>query len=115
MDKNDKKLIRNTALIFVIIVILLGIVIFANKVITTNAIKEQETYESWLGENCNCTERERPKCSLEGFEYNKTRSFCVNNDKKFITYPSLGCSKYNCSGEIKLWNNITEIWENELG
>jgi hypothetical protein len=114
MDAKDKKLLRNTILIFGIVVILLGVVIVVNKVMTANAIKEQENYEAWLKNNCNCTEKERPKCSLEGFEYNKIRKLCVNTDKKYITYPSLSCSEYNCSNEIKFWNNETEVWEDKL-
>ena len=114
MDVKDKKLLRNTILIFGIIVVLLGVVIIVNKVMTTNAIKEQQNYEVWLRENCNCTKRERPKCFLEGFEYNKLRKLCVNSDKKSVTYPSLSCSEYNCSNEIIIWNNETEIWGGNL-
>jgi hypothetical protein len=111
MDANDKKLLRNTILIFGIIVVLLGVVIIVNKVMTANAIKELEGYKEFLSENCECLENSIPKCSLEGFEYDKVRNLCVKKDKKLVTYPTLGCSKYDCSGEIKLWNNETLKWE----
>ncbi len=114
MDTNDKKLLRNTILIFGIIVVLLGVVIITNKVMTANAIKELENYKQWLSDNCECLEHSISKCSLDGFEYNKTRNFCVNKDKKQVTYPTLGCSQYNCSNEIILWNNETEMWESEV-
>ncbi len=108
MDKDNKKLLRNTILIFGGIVVLLILIVVINKVMTANAIKEQEIYREWLRDNCNCTERARIKCP-DGFEWNSERHWCING--KSLTSPSLGCSKYDCSGEIKIWNNETEVWE----
>lgn len=90
MDKNDKKLLRNTLLIFGIVVILLVVVIFANKIMTANVIKYQGDYEDWLKDNCNCVDKE-----------------------KKVASPLLECSKYNCSGKINIWNNKTKMWEDE--
>jgi len=114
MDVNDKKLLRNTILIFGIVVILLGVVIVVNKVMTANVIRELEKYNNFLSENCECLENSIPKCTLDGFEYNKARKLCVNEREKSVTYPTLGCFKYDCSGEIKLWNNETLKWEDEI-
>ena len=115
MDIKDKKLIRNAILIFGIVAVLLGAVIVANKVITGNAIKEQQNqlaeYQKWLVENCECLEQNHSVCTLEGFEYNQTRNLCVNYGKKLVTYPGLACSKYDCSGEMKIWNDEIEMWE----
>lgn len=112
MDTKDKKLIRNTALIFGIIVVLLVVVIIVNKVMTANVIKEQETYERWLLNNCDCIEWERIKCPKR-FEWSPERGWCVglNTETLTLTNKRLACSQYNCSGEIKVWNNETEKWE----
>ena len=60
-----------------------------------------EDYEEdldWLSDNCDCIERERFKCS-NGFEVDEERRLCFKGNE--ITNVLLGCSMYNCSGEIK--------------
>lgn len=104
-----KKRIRNSILIagFVFIVALL--LIFIGNQINANAIKEKqaiENYTEWLAETCNCLERNIISCS-ERFELKNN----ICTDGEYITNKLLICSKYNCSGEIKLWNNKTEKWE----
>ncbi|MEJ2267777.1 MAG: hypothetical protein P8X70_01740 [Nanoarchaeota archaeon] len=108
MDKKDKKLLRNAILIFGFTILLLVIAIFVEKVMTANLIKEQEVYGEWLKDNCNCTEYERIKCP-EGFEWNAERHWCMDEGK--LTNPRMGCSRYDCEGDIKIWNNRKNIWE----
>lgn len=91
------------ALIFLLI--MTAVTIQVRKVLIENAIKKQVAYEEWLYENCQCMEKERIKCP-EGFEL-KGR-ICKAEGK--WTNVLLACSKYNCTEEIKLWNNETEKW-----
>jgi len=86
-----------------------------NKKITADVIKEKmeaENYLSDLAENCECLARERYYCFLEDFELEG--EFCVEKKTGIVTARVLGCSEYNCSGEIKIWNNLTKKWENKL-
>lgn len=70
---------------------------------------DAQNYSEWLAENCHCTAYNIISCPT-GFELqNQT---CMNTLKTAYTSKLLGCSKYNCSGEIKNWNNQTEKWEN---
>jgi hypothetical protein len=104
--------------IFLIVGIILLIVtagFLVNKKITADAIRERieaENYLSELAENCDCLVRERYYCPLEDFELRGI--VCVGKVTGVVTPRVLGCSEYNCSGEIKVWNNQTEKWEDKL-
>ena len=90
----------------VLLVVLISVTINVKKVMVANTIKEQIVYEEWLVDNCDCFERERLKCS-EGFEL--VGRIC--KAKGTYTNVLLGCSKYNCSGEIHLFNLEEEKWQ----
>ena len=62
-------------------------------------------------DTCRCLEKDRAVCELEGFEYNMTRKLCVNVAKKSVTFATLTCSKYECSGIVYDFNKITSEWE----
>jgi len=116
MKIKNKKLIRNILIVAgIILAVALILMLIGNKMKADviKAQQEAENYSKWLSGNCGCLERNKPVCTLDGFEYNSTRNLCVNSAEKKITFSSLGCSKYNCSGEIKLWNNETEKWGNK--
>ncbi len=99
-----------TIIIIGIFVLAFAAVFSVEKIMTANVIKqqeEQEDYQEWLTDNCNCTEWERIKCK-KGFEYNEDRGYCISGKK--LTNPLLACSKYNCNEEIVAWNNKTKLW-----
>ena|SRR3989344_4101671 len=80
--------------------------------ITANAIKEQqeqEYYESWLPENCDCLEKERIKCS-DGFEL--VGNLCRNETEKTFTNVLKACSKYDCKdeGTVYTFNLESNKW-----
>ena len=100
MNKTKKIII-----ILLIVAFLVSIGIYLKSIITANTIKEQQKYEEWLKDNCNCTIKERLRCP-EGYELNgKT---CIG--WKSFTNPVLTCSQYNCSGEIMDWDENKEKW-----
>lgn len=104
----------NKKIIFVVVLILIvgGIMAFnIRKAIIANAIKEQqeqEKYESWLAENCECIETNRLFCR-EGFELVGEK--CKDEERNLITNPFLGCSKYDCEGEIHEFNFEEKKWQ----
>lgn len=104
-----KKKIKTIISVLVLIVILL-VTIYIKNTIKTNLIREQEVYQGWLSDNCECLERERLKCRFEGFELKG--DLCVNEKEKLYTSVVEACSKYNCSNEIVSWNNKT--WEPKI-
>lgn len=112
--KHIKKKKKGTKLIMILIAltILLIVTINVKKTITINAIKkeqkEQEAYEEWLIENCECLERERILCP-EGFELKN--NLCKNETRKVLTNKLKACSRYNCSSEIKQFNFEIRKWE----
>lgn len=92
-------------LVFVVVVLIVAINV--KKELTANAIKEQLAQEKWFLDNCDCMERERLKCP-EGFTLEGR--LCKAEGK--YTNVLLACSKYDCSGEIHLFNLEEEKWEN---
>ena len=107
-----EKIIRNVILILAVLTIVLVVVTNVENVLVANAImeqKEQEAYEDELVDNCDCIKRERLKCP-EGFEL--IGRSCKRDGK--WTNVLLGCSKYNCSGEIHEFNFDTEKWGIEI-
>jgi hypothetical protein len=112
MEKLQMKNLKKIALILGMVLIIAFLLMVAGDKIKANMIKqnnEAQAYETWLAENCKCLERNRFGC-MEGYVLlNKS---CVNEQAKTFTNILLGCSKYDCLGEIKLWNNETEKWEN---
>jgi len=100
-------------LIFIILVILLicGCLIALYTIINNNLQKEQsETadYTQWLSEHCVCMEENLIYCPLG---YDLVGKLCLN---KTISTPTLkGCSKYNCAGQIKLFDVRTQKWLNQ--
>ncbi|MEK6913786.1 MAG: hypothetical protein AABW47_03900 [Nanoarchaeota archaeon] len=106
-----KKIFKKAIVILTItLFVAVSLMLVGNKM-KANAIKEQqaeEDYSAWLADNCKCLERDRIFCS-EGFEIKG--SLCYNEVKKIYTNRLADCSKYDCSGEIKLWNNETGKWK----
>ena len=110
--KKQKKIVAGT---IVLLIILFGITFITNKM--TSYIVEDETPDiDWLVDNCECIERENLKCD-EGFELFEEERLCkrtiikcpseivldiegICKSEKQYTNVLLGCSKYNCTGEI---------------
>jgi hypothetical protein len=111
MNKKNKKIILGIGIILLIVIA--GFLI--NQKITADAIREKieaENYLSELADNCNCLARERYYCLQEDFEVEG--DYCVGQKTGVVTTRVLGCSEYNCSGEIKIWNNQTLKWEENI-
>lgn len=105
-----KKILKQIIVIAGVVLITAFLLMAIGNKMRADAIKEQhaeENYSSWLAENCKCLERNIIFCP-EGFIL-KNQS-CVNEQEKTFTNKLAGCSKYDCSGEIKLWNNETNKW-----
>ncbi|MBI4116929.1 hypothetical protein HY449_04255 [Candidatus Pacearchaeota archaeon] len=112
MDEEEIKFILAFLLITMIFI---GGVIEARKIITANAIKEQkekEDYYNRLVDDCKCLEKNRAACS-EGFVLSADGKMCKNEQKKVFTNILFSCSKYDCDGEINVYNNKTNGWEIE--
>ncbi len=112
-NKNGK--IKTLVITLVISAVVIASIILIGNRMNANIIKEKyetELYQDWLSENCECLERNKPVCLLDGFEYNSTRQICVNSAEKTVTYPTLKCSKYVCSGQNVTWND--KSWEPKL-
>lgn len=110
MGNKSKKLIQIMGVIFIITLAVALLLMFIGNQMRTNAIKENqatENYTEWLANNCNCSARDRILCP-DGFELKN--NVCMN--KNGYTNVLEACSEYNCSGEIKLWDNETGKWEN---
>jgi len=111
MNKKTKKIIFA---IGIILLIVLSVFLIRNK-IQADVIREKmeaENYLSELSENCDCLARERYYCLQEGFEIKG--DYCVGQTTGVATMRILGCSEYNCSGEIKIWNNQSLKWEEKI-
>lgn len=109
----NKKLQKIISIAGIAVIIMSLLMVVGNKM-RANAVKEKqeaEKYSEWLSENCNCTKHERFFCK-EGFVLNE--SYCINEDANEITNKLMGCSEYDCSGEIKSWNNETGKWEDKI-
>ncbi len=101
------------------IILVITAVIIASTVIirnrfNSNVISGSQNSQEYSGfsDNCECLAHGRPYC-LEGFVMKG--NLCFNSREKTYTTEISGCSEYNCSGEIKIWNNATKIWENKTG
>jgi|SRR3989338_11398219 len=109
MKQTNKQKILMYATLTLVFLLFAGVLI-ANKIMTTNAIKEQreqEILEEWLPENCKCLERNRFLCP-EGFELKE--NICRNDARKLFTNILLACSMYNCSEEIYKFDFDKEKW-----
>ena len=109
-----KKETRKKLVYVLIILILAGASFLVVKNITANVIKQTPDTD-WLSDNCDCIENEKIKCREE-FEFDEERGFCKRTvvrcpselvldldeceTETQVTNFLLGCSKYNCSGEI---------------
>lgn len=105
--------INKLRLAFAILILaaaILGLMNYHGK-LTAKAIEEkqqQEYYESWLPENCDCVEKERMKCS-SGFEL--VENLCKNKAENTFTTVLKGCSKYKCSDGDYIFNQENQRWE----
>ena len=111
MNKKNKKIILAVGIILLIAIS--GFLFY--KKITADAIREKmeaDNYLSDLADNCDCLVRERYYCLQEDFELEGI--YCVGQKTGVVTSRVLGCSQYNCSGEIKIWNNETWKWEEKI-
>ncbi|MEK6898067.1 MAG: hypothetical protein AABX28_01780 [Nanoarchaeota archaeon] len=110
--KSKMKIARNLIIALVVIALAAAIVVYSmNKITIANTIKEQkeqEVYAEWLIDNCDCIEKDKIKCS-DGFKLEG--NLCRNETLKVFTNVLKACSKYECDGEIKVYNNKTGIWE----
>lgn len=109
----DEEEIRFILAFLLITMIFIGGVIEARNIITANAAKEQkekEDYYAHLVDDCKCIEKNRATCS-EGFVLSADGKACRNEPKKVFTNVLLSCSKYDCDGEINIYNNETQEWD----
>ncbi len=109
----DEEEIRFILAFLLITMIFIGGVAEARNIITANAAKEQkekEDYYNRLVDDCKCLEKNRPSCS-EGFVLSQDGKICRNEQKKIFTNILLSCSKYDCDGEINVYNNKTKGWD----
>ena len=116
----DKIFNRQRKIILGIILILTVVVIIALVLMGILNFKAQSNGKPLNGlalddfyseDSCRCLERNRPVCTLSGFEYNSTRKLCVNSAEKKVTYSSQACSEYECSGIDYRYNFNTTKWE----
>jgi hypothetical protein len=110
---NMKKIVRNTMITVGIILAfaILLIIIGNGNPMKANVIKnqqEEDNYSQWLVNNCDCVTYGKILCP-DGFNLEENNTICIS--KTAYTSTILGCSEYNCSGQIKLWDNVTETWQ----
>jgi len=112
MKKQNMKIRKGILVIGIIVAVTLLVMLIGNWT-RANMIKEKkemEKYQDWLAKNCECLKKEKYSC-IKGSEI--IGSYCVNKTRKDYSPRLKGCSEYNCSGEIKIWNNETEKWEDK--
>jgi|TARA_B100001971_G_C18137174_1_gene508298 hypothetical protein len=109
MEKINKKLIF-IAIITFLLIISAGFFMTKFNRINSKVIDNEKSFteDFFSGDNCRCFEREKPKCSGE-FELDEERKLCVNG--KDVTSILLGCSKYECSGQVYSFNFDTKKWK----
>jgi hypothetical protein len=108
-----KKINKIFLIVGITLAVALLLMTIGNKM-KADAIKEKqdaENYNEWLAENCNCLVKEKITCPT-GFEI--LDKLCYNSAKGIYTSRVIKCSEYNCSGEIKIWNNETGKWEDKV-
>jgi hypothetical protein len=101
----------NLLLIFSIILLISLLLIIVETIISMNVTRQQKEtldYSLWLSKNCICLEDNLISCPA-GFKL--IGKLCL--DKENSTTPIVGCSKYNCSGEIKLFDVNLQKWQNQ--
>ncbi len=104
------KLLKNALLIAGISLIVIFLLMIIGEKIRADVVKqnqESQAYLDWMSQNCDCLAHDRLFCN-PGFELKSHN--CVNINEKLFTNAIAGCSEYNCSGEIKIWNNETNKW-----
>ena len=101
---------KKISLIIILVLLIIGILNFRTQ-LNNNQPKGLALEDFYSDEQCRCLEKSRPVCNLKGFEYNESRKFCVNSAEKTVTYPTLTCSKYDCSGIIYEFNFDNKFWE----
>ncbi len=117
-SKTKQKIDRKKIIITIVLALTIIAGVFGvNKVITSYVIKSEIPDSDWLQDNCECVEREKLKCPGE-FKLDVEKRMCrkatvVCPEKgEIVLYDKdckeevawtnvlLGCSKYNCTGEI---------------
>ena len=73
-----------------------------------NPENSQENMSFYDEERCRCVERERLRCN-DGFELDAGNRLCRNGTD--ITNVILACSKYECAGNIYVFNFENKTWE----
>jgi hypothetical protein len=114
-QKNEEiKRKENRKNLFLIVLIIISIsvcLISLDTIINRNIEREQlatSNYSQWLSQHCVCLEKNLIYCP-EG--YSLVGKLCLN---KTISTPTLnGCSKYNCAGQIKLFDVTLQKWQNQ--
>jgi hypothetical protein len=99
---------KNTFFVVLTIVLIAVLLIAVQTIINTNVNNEQKqtaNYSLWLSQNCVCLEENLLSCP-EGF--NLVGKLCL--DKENITATLKSCSKYDCSGKIKLFDVESQKW-----
>ena len=114
MEKRKKNKF-NRELVFIAVITFLLIVSISFFMIKFNSINSEVIDDEKLfdedffsGDNCRCFERERLKCSGE-FELVEGSRLCKKGNE--VTNVLLGCSKYECSGQVYSFNFDTKKWE----
>jgi hypothetical protein len=102
---------KNTFFIVVIIVLIAVLLIAVETIISlniTNKQKQTADYTLWLSKNCVCLEENLLSCP-EGFKL--VGKLCLQ--KENITPTLKSCSKYDCSGKIKLFDVDSQKWQSQ--
>tara|TARA_Y100000296_G_scaffold84834_1_gene119212 strand:- start:2194 stop:2529 length:336 start_codon:yes stop_codon:yes gene_type:complete len=107
-NKFNEKLVLIMIIVFLLIISILFFIIKFNN-INSEVIDNSLFLEEFFSEdNCRCFERERLKCDEE-FEFDEERRLCKKGNE--VTNVLLGCSKYECSGQVYSFNFNTKEWE----
>ncbi len=111
--KSEKFSDKKPALAIAVIVILFVGVPFALEYQKAKEKSQNDYYENWLPDNCNCLERNRSICSNSTFVVEG--NFCVNKELKLYTSVVRSCSQYNCSDEMYSFDLEKRRWgQNEF-
>jgi len=111
MEKSEKRELKNVEIsgiiTFISLLALLFIISYTGFLFTSTGNVIEDGEESFDGDfsfysedSCRCIEKNKPECSLDGFEYDKERNLCVNSESKTVTNSVLRCSIYECFGTV---------------
>jgi len=109
MAEENKRIKNEKLYIIGAIVIALVLLIFFLYGLNKNK-QVPDDFDFYFEDVCRCLERDRLKCS-NGFELDEERRACIKEGE--YTNVLLGCSKYECSGDLYDFNFEKDKWELE--